>query len=88
MPRLQKGRESNSSHEVKARSERSMDENCAAFYRRLRPPQTLRCRKSREERPIERRYRFIISYALEPWTLIHQPSHIYQIVSSEFVLQP
>lgn len=39
-----------------------------------------------EERPIEGRYRFVLRYSLEPWTLIHHPASIYTIRSPEFVV--
>jgi hypothetical protein len=41
---------------------------------------------SYEERPIEGRYRFVLRYSLEPWTLIHHPASIYTIRSPEFVV--
>jgi hypothetical protein len=39
---------------------------------------------SREERPIEGRYRFVLRYSLEPWTIVHHPSSVYTTVSPEF----
>ena len=41
---------------------------------------------STQQRPLEGRYRFVLRYSLEPWTLVHHPSAIYSITSPEFVL--
>jgi len=40
-----------------------------------------------EQRPLEGHYRFILRYALEPWTLVHHPSAIYNLTSPEFDLK-
>jgi hypothetical protein len=41
---------------------------------------------SREERPIEGRYRFDLDYSLRPWTVFQRPARIYTIVSPEFLV--
>ncbi len=41
---------------------------------------------SREHRPLDGRYRFVLRYALEPWTLIQHPTAIYTLISSEFLV--
>ena len=43
---------------------------------------------SLERRPLEGKYRFVLRYAEQPWTLVHQPSAIYRFGSPEFVLVP
>lgn len=41
---------------------------------------------SRESRPLSGKYRFVLQYALEPWTLIHHPSATYRFTSPEFTV--
>lgn len=41
---------------------------------------------SLEQRPLEGKYSFVLRYAEQPWTLVHHPSAIYSLRSSEFVL--
>jgi hypothetical protein len=36
------------------------------------------------QRPLNGKYKLVLSYALTPWTLIHHPEHIYTIESPEF----
>jgi hypothetical protein len=43
---------------------------------------------SLEQRPLEGKYRFVLRYAEQPWTLVHHPSAIYSFTSPEFVLVP
>ena len=43
---------------------------------------------SLEQRPLEGKYRFVLRYAEQPWTLVHHPSAIYSFRSPEFVLLP
>jgi hypothetical protein len=40
-----------------------------------------------QERPLEGRYRFVLRYSLQPWTLVHHPSAIYSLLSPEFLLK-
>src|SRR5262245_40734933 len=40
-----------------------------------------------EQRPLEGHYRFVLCYALEPWTVVHHPSAIYNLTSPEFDLK-
>jgi len=41
---------------------------------------------SLEKRPLEGKYRFMLRYALKPWTVFHNPDAIYTIVSPEFLI--
>ena len=41
---------------------------------------------SREEKPIAGRYRFVLDYALQPWTSVQHPNAVYTIVSPEFLV--
>ena len=41
---------------------------------------------SSEKRPLEGKYRFMLRYALNPWTVFHHPDAIYTIVSPEFLV--
>lgn len=43
---------------------------------------------SLEKRALEGKYRFVLRYAEQPWTLVHHPSTIYSFRSPEFVLLP
>ncbi len=43
--------------------------------------------RSLQERPLDGKYRFVLRYALEPWTLVHHPSVVYSLLSPEFELQ-
>ena len=43
---------------------------------------------SLEQRSLEGKYRFVLRYAEQPWTLVHHPSAIYSFTSPEFVLVP
>jgi hypothetical protein len=43
---------------------------------------------SLESRPLEGKYRFVLRYAEQPWTLVHHPSAVYNFRSPEFVLLP
>lgn len=40
-----------------------------------------------QERPLDGRYRFVLRYSLQPWTLVHHPSAIYSLLSPEFILK-
>jgi hypothetical protein len=41
---------------------------------------------SLEQRPIEGKYRFVLRYSLQPWTLVHHPFTIFYLFSPAFVL--
>jgi hypothetical protein len=43
---------------------------------------------SLEQRALEGKYRFVLRYAEQQWTLVHHPSAIYSFTSPEFVLLP
>lgn len=43
---------------------------------------------SLDQRPLEGKYRFVLRFAEQPWTLVHHPSAIYSLTSPEFVLLP
>ena len=43
--------------------------------------------ESLEKRPITGKYKFILRYSLEPWTVVHHPKRIYAIESPEFIVE-
>jgi len=74
--------------EIKPRTERSIEVYWQLSTDDWDRPEHFVVGGSREERPLEGRYRFGLRYALEPWTLIHHPSSIYMAYSPEFVVSP
>jgi hypothetical protein len=71
--------------EIKPRTERAIDVYSQLSMDDWDKP-THFVAATRAERPVEGRYRFVLRYSMEPWTLVHHPSVIYKIVSPEFVV--
>jgi len=74
--------------EIKPRAERKVQVYWQLSADDWDNPKHFEVETAREERPIEGRYRFVLRYSMEPWTLVQQPSSIYMAVSPEFIVSP
>lgn len=72
--------------EIPAHGERKID----VFWQRStddwNSPRHFVVFQSTEKRPLKGKYRLVLRYALEPWTVGHYPSAVYSISSSEFTV--
>jgi hypothetical protein len=73
--------------EIKPNSEREIQVYWQLSTDRWENPQHFVIADALQERPLDGRYRFVVRYSLQPWTLAHHPSAIYSLLSPEFVLK-
>ena len=66
--------------EIKPRAEKKIQVDWQLSADDCNKPRHLVIATSREERQIERRYRFTLDYALQSWTLAEHPRAIYAIM--------
>jgi hypothetical protein len=73
--------------EIKPKSEREIHVYWQLSTDRWENPRHFVVFNALQQRPLDGRYRFVLRYALQPWTLVHRPSAIYYIRSPEFELK-
>jgi hypothetical protein len=73
--------------EIKPKSEQEIHVYWQLSTDKWENPQHFVVFRSLQQRPLEGRYRFVLRYALQPWTLVHRPSAVYQLRSPEFDLK-
>jgi len=74
--------------EIKPHSEQEIQVYWQLSTDKWENPQHFVVFHSTEQRPLGGKYRFVLRYALQPWTLVHHPSATYNFTSLEFVLTP
>ena len=74
--------------EIKPHSQREIQVYWQLSTDKWENPQHFVLSQSRERRPLGGKYRFVLRYALQPWTLVHHPPTTYSFVSPEFVVDP
>ena len=73
--------------EIKPNSEREIQVYWQLSADRWENPQHFVVADALQERPLDGRYRFVLRYSLQPWTLVHRPTATYSLLSPEFVLR-
>lgn len=73
--------------EIKPNSEREIQVYWQLSTDRWENPRRFVVADALQERPLDGRYRFVLRYSLQPWTLVHRPSATYTLLSPEFVLK-
>jgi hypothetical protein len=74
--------------EIKPHTQREIDVYWQLSTDESKNPKHFVVFQSRERRPLEGKYRFVLLYAEQPWTLADHPAAVYSFNSPEFVLIP
>jgi hypothetical protein len=72
--------------EIPSKAERSVDVYWQLSTDDWDNPTHFVVRTPTENRPLEGKYRFMLRYALMPWTVFRHPKAVYTIVSPEFLV--
>jgi len=73
--------------EIKAGSEYEVDVYWQLSSDDWKKPKHFVVYETLEKRPLTGKYKFILRYALKPWTTVHHPGAIYVIESQEFMVK-
>ena len=79
--------EPNEPIEIKPGSQRDTKVCWQPSTDRWEDPQHFVVADSRQQRPLDGRYRLVVLYALKPWVFVRWPSDTYRLVSSDFILE-
>jgi hypothetical protein len=74
--------------EIKPHSEKDIQVYWQLSTDKWENPQHFVVFHSLEKRPLGGKYRFVLQYALQPWTVMHYPSATYSSTSPEFMVTP